>query len=111
MNIIPVEIQINLLYENRHLYTDDSQYNSLIVSNLINKNIELLDYVNYNALLDNNIKQRYVFETNPRFNYILSKDGVYRQKGVLLSYFLGFYHWEDITGRTTQTIDILTVVV
>ena len=36
-NISFVSIPLLLLYEHRHLYTDDSQYNSLIISNLINK--------------------------------------------------------------------------
>ncbi len=108
MKVQPVKIEFKTLYEHRHLYTDDVQYNSLMVSNLINKKIELLDYANYNALA-NNIKQQYVFETNPRFNYILSKDGLYRQQGVIFSYSLKFYHWED-TGRTTQTVDILTIL-
>lgn len=78
MKVQPVEIEFKTLYENRHLYTDDVQYNSLIISNLINKNVILMDVHNYHTL-DDNIKQ-YVFDENPRFNYILSKDGLYRQK-------------------------------
>lgn len=44
-----------MLYENRHLYTDDVKYNSLIVSNLFNKQIKLLDFDTY-ALLDDYYK-------------------------------------------------------
>ena len=43
MNIELIEIKIKLLYENRHLFTDDIHYNSLVISNLINKNVELFD--------------------------------------------------------------------
>ena len=57
MNIVSIKVDVKLLYENRHLYTDDSHYNSLVVSNLINKKIDLLDFVKYNAL--DNIKKQY----------------------------------------------------
>ena len=43
MNIELIEIKIKLLYENRHLFTDDIHYNSLVISNLINKKVELFD--------------------------------------------------------------------
>ena len=109
MNIVPIKIEFKTLYEHRYLYTDDSQYNSLIISNLINKNVILMDVHNYHAL-DDNIKQ-YVFDKNQRFNYVLSKDGLYRQKGVLHSYSLEFYyHWENITGMIPWTIYILTIL-
>lgn len=78
MNIIPIKIEFKLLYDNCHLYTDDSHYNSLVVSNLINKKIDLLDFVKYNAL--DNIKKQYFFDENPRFNYMLSKDIFYIDK-------------------------------
>ena len=38
MDIIPIEINfstLNNLYEHRYLFTDDFQYNSLVVSNII----------------------------------------------------------------------------
>ena len=41
MKIVPIKVK--LLYENRHLLSDGRQYNSLVISNLINKNIELFD--------------------------------------------------------------------
>lgn len=109
MNIIPIEIRGKLLFENRHLYTDDSQYNSLIISNLINKNVILLDVQNYYAL-DDKIK-KYFFDEKPRFNYILSKDGLYQRTKSVRSFTLELFNWRFLSFWTTQTIDILTVVV
>ena len=57
------------MYENRHLFTDDVQFNSLVVSNIIGTNIVLFDklsYNNFNLELKNKIIN----------NYILSIDGL-----------------------------------
>ena len=43
MKIVPIKIDTKTLYENRHLLSDDIHYNSLVISNLINKNVELFD--------------------------------------------------------------------
>lgn len=43
MKIVPIKIDTKTLYENRHLLTDDIHYNSLVISNLINKKVELFD--------------------------------------------------------------------
>lgn len=43
MKIVPIEIKFQTLYENRHLLSDDIHYNSLIISNIINRNVELFD--------------------------------------------------------------------
>ena len=48
MKIVPIGIKFELLYENRHLYTDESQYNSLIISNAINTNVNLINVDYYN---------------------------------------------------------------
>ena len=61
MNIVPIEIKIKILYENRHLLTDDVQYNSLIVSNIINQDIMLLDNKLYDKL-DDIIKKKIYFK-------------------------------------------------
>lgn len=43
MEVVGIDVDVKVLVENRHLYTDDVKYNSLIVSNLFNKQINLLD--------------------------------------------------------------------
>lgn len=43
MYIVSIQIPNKTLYEHRHLLTDDRLYNSLVISNLINKNVELFD--------------------------------------------------------------------
>ncbi len=113
MKIAPITIEYKTLYENRHLFSDDFQYNSLIISNLINKNVILMDVQNYHTL-DDNIK-KYFFDEKPRFNYILSKDGLYQRTNSIRSYTFEFFNWEFfnrsfLTGWMAQTIDILTVV-
>ena len=49
-NISFVSIPLLLLYEHRHLFTDDSQYNSLLLSSLIQKDIELIHIKLYSVL-------------------------------------------------------------
>lgn len=49
-NISFISISLLLLYEHRHLFTGDSQYNSLLLSSLIQKDIELIDINLYFAL-------------------------------------------------------------
>lgn len=63
MKIVPIKIDTKKLYEHRHLYTDDVEYNSLIISNLLNKNINLLDMQSFNAL-DNEYKKQIYEDTH-----------------------------------------------
>lgn len=44
MNYDVIEIMSDTIYEHRHLLTDDFQYNSLIISNIINQNSMLLGH-------------------------------------------------------------------
>lgn len=77
MEVVAINVDIKVLVENRHLYTDDVKYNSLIVSNLCNKKINLLAFDTY-ALLDDDYKLK-LFRSNVNFyNYILMKDGLYK---------------------------------
>lgn len=76
MNIMPIKIKLKTLLINYHLFSNDVRYNSLIISNAINKHIKLIDIYDYNQLscdyksnMFNNIK------TYPIF--ILAKNGVY----------------------------------
>ena len=43
MIITKTQIDIKTLYEHRHLLSDDRIYNSLMVSTIINKTVELYD--------------------------------------------------------------------
>ena len=43
MIITKTQIDVNTLYEHRYLLSDDRIYNSLIVSTMFNKNVELYD--------------------------------------------------------------------
>ena len=77
MEVVGIDVDFKVLVENRHLYTDDVKYNSLIVSNLVNKQINLLDFDTY-ALLDDDYKLKW-FRSNVYFyNYVLMKDGLYK---------------------------------
>lgn len=54
------------MYENRHLFTDDSHYNSLVVSKLINKDVILLDMYTY-SMLDNDSKKKLYVDSNNKY--------------------------------------------
>ena len=58
-NISFVSIALLLLYEHRHLFTDDSQYNSLVLSHSLNEKIELLDIKKYESFNDDMKKELY----------------------------------------------------
>ena len=116
MKVQPVKIEFKTLYENRHLFNDDVQYNSLFISNLINQFINLIDIQIYEDL-DIEHKRR-IYERNTlSFNYILVKDGVY----ILEVYYeVGnmihmipltdcFIAWENC-DKEQQYLDILTIV-
>ena len=78
MKIVPIEIKFKLLYEHRHLFTDDSQYDSLIVSNILNTKLKLLDIVSFDHL-DDTSKMELFKNYNTYINYykIVSHYGIY----------------------------------
>lgn len=43
MIITKTQIDVKILYEHRHLLSDDRIYNSLMISTIFNKNVELYD--------------------------------------------------------------------
>ena len=109
MNIVPIEIRGKLLYEHRHLYTDDVEYNSLVISNLINQDIILLDRYIY-SILDNDIKKKLYIDSNN--NYVLVKNGLCYQciNTNATSYYLFLYTWEFNRKYSSRYINILTIV-
>ena len=84
--------------EHRHLFTDDVHYNSLIISNLINKKIELLDFGKYNALDGHDQWELFIKHPN-HYNGILFKDGILRLSvhiGCLIINELQYEHSNDV---------------
>ena len=80
MKVQPVKIEFKILYEHRHLYTDDVQYNSLIISNLINQSIMLINIDTYEKL-DGEYKRAIAINaacTLENNHKILFKDGFYQ---------------------------------
>ncbi len=76
-SIQSIKLNAKLLYDNRHLYTDNCQYNSLILSNIFNKPIKLLDMNLYR-------KVKYQLDTKHEIIdlYIFDKEGLYRKYGM-----------------------------
>ena len=114
MNIVPIEVDLKLLYENRHLFTDDVHNNSLVISKLINQDIILLDRYTY-SILDNEHKKKLYVDSNNK--YILVKDGLCYQcvNTNVTSYYLflytwGFYNWEFNGKYSSRKINILKIV-
>lgn len=126
MKIVPIKIKLNTLYENRHLFTDDFKYNSLIVSNAINTNVNLITVDYYNQL-EHDIKYAIYADNKDNHNYIfiLDKNGLYRliynagcgweqwdrgidniyyvRCGNLKAYSLKFFNWEEL--KLTDWLD------
>ncbi len=123
MDIVPIKVDIKTLYENRYLYTDDSHYNSLVISNLINQSINLIDMQSYDDLdLEHKIK---IYESNTlSLNYILDKDGLYILEGYnvdsmmhmiplkdcIIAWKDCFRLWKDCDIDEPQYFYILTIV-
>lgn len=107
MKIVPILIKSKLLYEHRHLFTDDIQYNSLIISNIINQDIMLLDNKLYDKL-DDSIKKKIYFK------YIIHKDGLtcYFYNKLTSTCNKEFNTWEQEMRWEVpeRTFNILTIV-
>ena len=110
MNIVPIKIDVKSLYENRHLFTDDVHYNSLVTSILINEPIKLVS-LEYFINLDVSVKEKIIHDTLS-FNYILDKDGLYIDVGFFIpwdeyaSYYQGGY--EDKEPRSLNILICLS---
>ena len=76
MKIVPISIKFKVLYENRHLFTDDSHYNTLVISNAMNTKVNLINDEYYNNL-DNDSKYNVYEYNNKQCNCIFNKNGVY----------------------------------
>ena len=110
MNIELIEIKIKLLYENRHLLTDDVEYNSLLLSNIFNQSIKLFDKKTYDKLnLDHQVQ--IVKETNNKGN-ILYKDGLYWMQVISNLPIYNQFNWVNYKRyrESPVCINIFTVV-
>lgn len=111
-NISFVSIPLLLLYEHRHLYTGDCQYNSLLLSSLIQKNIELIDIKFYCALqLSDKIAfhEKYEMTTIYFFNnkgvikYIKNYDYDFHESFIIDVY----YQWDKKYFQYDVKIDLM----
>ena len=115
MDIVPIKVDIKTLYENRYLYTDDSHYNSLVISNAINTKVNLINVEYYNTLDDDSKHHIYEYY-NKKCNYIFTKNGLYviRVDGIRLHFDVVFFSWEyyHLSFDMVEYLlfDILTIV-
>ena len=109
MKIVPVKIKFNTLYENRHLFTDDVTYNSLIISNAINLKVNLLNVEYYNTLDDDSKYHIYEYN-NKQCNYIFNKNGFYVIRVVDVVFFSWEYYHLSFNMVEYLMFDILTIV-
>ena len=104
-NISFVSIPLLLLYEHRHLFTDDSQYNSLLLSSLIQKDIELIHIKLYSVLeLSDKIELHEKYEISSIYffngkgiikcNYIQNYHK--KHESYTINVFYGWYEWDKI---------------
>ena len=50
MKLVPIQVKLESIYNNRHLFTDDCQNNSLVISDIVNKTVELFEIQEYHNL-------------------------------------------------------------
>lgn len=126
MNIVPIKISGKLLYENRHLFTDDVHYNSLVISIAINMKVNLINVEYYNEYyntLDDDYKMK-IYTSNDYYNFILNTTGLFRicllkidSYGVAerLENDIKIYGWQDLVKKYKNLLsdvvfDVLTIV-
>ena len=117
MKIVPIKISVKLLYEHRHLFTDDVKYNSLIISNAINTNVNLINVECYNKL-DHYVKNVIYADNKNDYVFILDKKGLYE-----LMYYpscewggniyeerhdIYLYSWQDLNKKYNKTYYLLS---
>ena len=98
MNFKIAYVDSELLYNNRHLFTDDVQYNSLVLSNLTNQNLQLVPVKTFVEYIYSSSEKHEVFQSlsvnSINFIYnqgLINYNKVYRQ----VSY--RYITWNEIT--------------
>ena len=109
-----IDILSNTIYEHRHLFTDDFKYNSLVLSNLIGKPINLysgdyhtLPYSSREKLFKmNQGKKYYMFIERWLYQVVCIKSNTSR-----VLYDAVFTHWDDLEAVEGgyETIPLLTL--
>lgn len=110
MKIVTIKISVKTLYENRHLLTDDVEYNSLLLSNIFNQSIKLFDKKTYDNLnLDHQIQ--IIKETNNKSN-IIYKDSLYWMQVISNLPIYNQFNWVNYKRyrESPVCINIFTVV-
>ena len=116
MKIVPIQIKFKVLYENRHLFTDDVKYNSLIISNAMNMKVNLITVEYYNTLDDDGKYHIYEYN-NKQVNCIFNKNGLYVlgvDDNICLRFDVVFFSWEyyHLSFDMVEYLlfDILTII-
>ena len=84
-NISFIAIPLLLLYEHRHLFSDNCQYNSLLLSSLIQKDIELIDIKFYS---DRQLSDKIAFHEK----YEIISIYFFNNEGVIKYYYIHNFH-------------------
>ena len=109
MKIVPIEIEFKLLYENRHLLTDDVQYDSLLFSFFVNTKIKLLDIVSFIHLDDTSKMEIFKNYNTSRYYHIISHHNIYDLYGYEPDCY-GCWGWEEYKEYNDNECDILDII-
>ena len=98
MNFKIAYVDRELLYNNRHLFTDDVQYNSLVLSNLTNQNIQLIPVKTFEYMSFSEKNELFQSLSVNSFNSInfIQKLGLIRFKQVYRQYSSRYVFWNEI---------------
>ena len=108
------KVLVNTLIENRHLYTDDFKYNSLVLSNLIGKPINLYSG-DYHTLPSSSREKLFKMNQGKKY-YMFIERWLYqvvciKSNTIRVLYDAVFTHWDDLEAVAGgyETIPLLTL--
>ena len=120
--IVPIKVDLKILYENRHFFTNDVGYNSLIISNAINTKVNLINVECYNKL-DHDFKYNIYAVNKDDYIFILDKNGLYKLiyyndfewGGNYEEHYIEHYNWKSFCSLYNDVYNytffkILTIV-
>ena len=93
MNLKIVYVDMKLLYNNRHLFTDDVQYNSLVLSNLTNQTLHLVPVKTFEYMSFSEKNELFHSQSVISINFIQQKGLInYNQEyGSILNLYIAWY--------------------
>lgn len=93
MNLKIVYVDMKILYNNRHLFIDDVQYNSLVLSNLTNQNLQLVPVKNFEYMSFSEKTELFQSQSVISINFIQKKGLInYNQEyGSILNRYIAWY--------------------